>query len=122
MVSVELRFGVGDAAVVGERLVVERVADALDSRRVFGRRELGRLELRDRGVDRRLALRRIESLAFGRGEDEIEHGTLLRGELGLDQIGRALRVGARYLELVLQAAAHRHDERDQCDDDSQPGE
>ena len=39
---VELRLGVGDAAVVGERVLAERVADALDAGLVVGGLELGR--------------------------------------------------------------------------------
>ena len=37
---------------------------------------------------------------FGRGEDEVQHGALLGGELRLDQVGGLLRVRARDLELV----------------------
>ena len=58
----------------------------------------------------------------GGGEDEVEHAALLGRELGLDQVGRLLRVGARDLELVLEAAADRGDEQDQAGDDPDPGE
>jgi len=119
---VELGLRVGDAAVVGDGVLVERVADALNARRVLGRLELGGLELRDRLLDRRPALGRVELLPFGRGEDEVEHATLLGGELGLDQVGRLLRVGAGDVELVLQAATDRRDEHDQEDHDPDPAE
>src|SRR3712207_8394834 len=39
----------------------------------------------------------VEALARGRGEDEVEDAALLLRELALDQVGRALRVGARDL-------------------------
>ena len=61
---VELRLGVRDAPVVRERVGAERVADALDPDLVLGRLELGRLQLRDGGVDRLLALGRVEPLAL----------------------------------------------------------
>ena len=89
---------------------------------VLGRLELGGLELRDRLLDRGLALGRVEPLALGRGEDEVQHAALLGGELRLDQVGRPLRVGARDLELVLQAAADGGDEHDEDDDDPEPAE
>ncbi len=84
--------------------------------------ELLRLQLRDRRFDRGLALRSVEPFTFGRGEDEIQHGSLLGRELGFDQIRRPLRVGTRDLELVLQAAADRGDEDDEKGEDSQPAE
>ena len=59
---------------------------------------------------------------FGSGEDDVQHAALLGGELGLDQIGRLLRVGAGDVELVLQAAADRRDEDDQQDHDPDPAE
>ena len=120
--AVELRLGVGDPAVVRDRLVLERVADALDAGLVLGRLELLRLELGDGVLDRLLALGRVEPLPLGRGEDEVEDAALLGRELGLDQVGRLLRVGARDLELVLQAAADGRDEHDQAGDDPDPGE
>ena len=120
--AVELRLRVGDAAVVGDRALVERVADALDARLVLGRLELGGLELRDRPLDRRPALGRVELLPYGSGEDDVQHTALLGGELGLDQVGRLLRVGAGDVELVLQAAADRRDEHDQEDHDPDPAE
>ena len=58
----------------------------------------------------------------GRGEDEVQHAALLGGELGLDQVGRLLRVGAGDVELVLQAAADRGHEHDQEDHDPDPAE
>ena len=61
-------------------------------------------------LDRRLALRRVEPLALGRGEDDVEDAALLGRELRLDQVGRPLRVGAGDLELVAQAAADGGDE------------
>ena len=92
---VELRLGVGDAPVVGERVLAERVADA---RRARPCRPTG-LNSADFSraiafVDRRLALGRVEPLALGRREDEVEDAALLGRELGLDQVGRLLRVGA----------------------------
>ena len=66
--TVELGLRVRDAAVVREGVLVERVADARDAgvavRIRPGRRELVGLELRDRGLDRRLALGRVEPLAL----------------------------------------------------------
>ena len=67
--------------------------------------ELRRLELGNSCVDRGLALGRVEALALRRGEDEVQHGALLGRELRLDQVGGLLGVGARDLELVLEAAA-----------------
>ena len=105
---VELRLGVGDAAVVGEHVFGRTGRRRSQAGRLSsGRLELGRLELRDRRLDRRLVLRRVEPLALRRGEDEVQDAALLLGELGLDQVGRLLRVRARDLELVLQAAADR---------------
>jgi hypothetical protein len=85
-----------------------------------GRLELLGLELGDRVFDRSLELRIVESLALGRSEDEVQHAALLGGELGLDQIGGSLRVGARDLELVLQAAADGADEKYERGDDPYP--
>ena len=120
--AVELRLRVGDAAVVGEGRVVERVADALDPGLVLGGLELLRLELGDDALDRLLALRGVEPLPLRRGEDEVEDAALLGCELGLDQVGRLLRVRAGDLELVLEAAADGGDEDDQAGDDSEPRE
>ena len=89
-------------------------------RSVLRRGELGGPQLRDRRRDRGLALGRVEPLALGRGEHEVQDAALLGGELGLDQVGRALRVGARDLELVLEAAADGHDEHDERGDDAEP--
>ena len=75
--------------------------------------ELRRLELGDGGLDRGLALRRVEALPRRRREHEVQHGALLGGELRLDEVGGLLRVRARDLELVLQAAADGEDEDDQ---------
>ena len=120
--AVELRLGVCDPPVLGERLLAERVADAREPCLLLGRLELGGLQARDRLVDRGLALGRVEPLALGRGEDEVEDAALLVGELRLDQVGRPLRVGARDLELVPQRAADGRDEPDEDDDDRQPAE
>ena len=118
----ELRLRVGDPTVLGEGLLGERVADAVDADLVPARGELRRLELRDRVLDRGLALGRVEPLALGRREDEVEHRALLGGELRLDEIGRALRVRARDLELVLEAPADGRDEQDEDGDDPHPAE
>ena len=118
----ELRLRVGDPTVLGEGLLGERVADAVDADRVPARGELRRLELRDRVLDRGLALGRVEAFALGSREDEVEHRALLGGELGLDEVGRALRVRARDLELVLEAAADGGDEQDEHSDDPHPAE
>ncbi len=80
------------------------------------------LQLRDRVLDRLLALGRVEALARRRREDEVEDATLLLDELGLDQVGGPLRVGARDLELVLEAASDGEDEDDERDDDADPRE
>ncbi len=63
----------------------------------------------------------VESLALGRREHDVEHAALLGRELLLDQVRRALRVGAGDLELVAQAASDGGDECDQDDDDPEPG-
>ena len=118
----ELRLGVGDAAVVRDRLLAERVADLLDAGLVGGRRELVGLEAGDRLLDRRAALGRVEPLALGRREDDVQDGALLLRELGLDQVGRLLRVRARDLEHVLERPADRPDEDDQERDDAEPAE
>ena len=110
---VELRLGVGDAPVV------ENVSSS------NGSATLSSPTLSSCGanssawsfvialLDRRLALGVVERLALGRGEHDVQDGALLGGELGLDQVGRALRVRARDLELVAQLAAERGDEGDQ---------
>ena len=117
---VELRLGVGDTAVLRERVRAERVADAREAGIAILRLELGRPELRHGLLDRRLALRGVEPLPLGRGEDDVEDGALLGREALLDQVGRPLGVRARDLELVAQAAADRGDECDQDDDDAEP--
>ena len=119
---VELRLGVGDPAVVGERVLAERVADARDPGRAVGGLELGRLERAIAFSDRRLARRRVEPLALRRREDDVQDAALLGGELRLDQVGRLLRVRARDRELVPQGAADRRDEHDQDRDDADPAE
>ena len=85
----ELRLRVGDPAVRRRSVCSENGSPTLSiADLVLGRRELGRLELRDRVLDRGLALGRVEPLALGRGEDEVEHRALLGGELRLDEVGR----------------------------------
>ncbi len=118
---VELRLRIGDPAVLGEGVRCERVGHARESGLVLGRLELGRPELGDRLLDRRLAGRRVETLPLGRREDDVQDAALLRRELGLDQVGRPLCVGARDLELVAKAPADRADEHDQNGDDPHPG-
>ena len=118
----ELRLRIGDPPVVGEGPLAERVADAVDADLVPARGELRRLELRDGVLDRGLALGRVETLALGRREDQVQHRALLGGELGLDEIRRLLRVRARDLELVLQAPADGRDEQDEDGDDPHPAE
>ena len=82
-------------------------------RRVLGRLELGvGPQLLHGRLDGRLALRRVEPLALGRREHDVEHAALLGGELLLDEVRRALRVRAGDLELVAQPAADGGDERD----------
>jgi hypothetical protein len=124
--AIELRLRVGDSPVVGEAVLVERVSDAGDSGvafgRLAGRRELVGLELRDRVLDRRAALCRVEPLARRSGEDEVEDAALLLRELRLDEVGGALRIRARDRELVLQAAADGADEHDEQDDHPEPAE
>ena len=119
---VELRLGVRDAAVLGDRVLAERIVDALrpalpsaGANSSVLRRAIGTL-------DRRLALRRVEPLALGRGEHDVQHAALLGGELGLDEVGRLLGIGAGDLELVAQAAADRRDQGDQGGDDADPAE
>ena len=77
---------------------------------------------RDRLLDRRLARGRVEPLALGRREDDVQDRALLGGELRLDQVGRLLRVRPGDLELVAQRTADRPDEDDQDDDDADPAE
>ena len=62
---VELGLRVRDAPVVGDRVLGERRLDALETRGVFGRRELGAAESRDRLVDRLLPLGGVEPLPGG---------------------------------------------------------
>jgi hypothetical protein len=69
----ELGFRVRDSSVVGERLVGERVADAVEAHLAVLGLELRGLELRNRCVDRGLTLGRIETLALGRGKNEVQH-------------------------------------------------
>ena len=123
--AVELCLRVGDATVLGERVLAEGVSDALDARALVrsDRCELGRSQLGDCRHDRGLARRRlVESLALRCREDEVEHAALLGGELGLDQIRCLLRLGARDRELVLQAPADGGDEEDEAGDDPDPGD
>ena len=117
---VELRLGVGDPAVLGERAPAEGVADALDPGLAGGGLELGRLEERDGLLDRRLAVRRVEPLPGRGGEDEVQDRALLGGELRLDEVRRLLRVRAGDVEVVAQAAADGPDEHDQHGDDPDP--
>ena len=119
---VELRLGVGDAPVVGERVRAEGVARALDAGLVGGGGVRRGLDERDRLLDRGLALGRIEPLARRCGEDDIEDAALLGRELRLDQVGRALRVGAGDLELVAQASADGDDEADEHDENPHPAD
>jgi hypothetical protein len=96
----ELRLGVGDPTVVGDCVRAERVPHALDAGVPLGRRELGRLEPRDRVLDRRRALWGVQPLALRRREYEVQHTALLGRELRLDQVRRPLRVRTGNLELV----------------------
>ena len=82
--AVELRFRISDAPVVGDGVLGEGRLDALETRGVFGRRELGAAESRDRLVDRLLPLGRVEPLPRRGGKDDVQHATLLFGELGFD--------------------------------------
>ena len=124
--AVELRLRVRDPAVLGERLVGEGIAHARDARGAVrvgpGRREVLSLEGLNCLFDRGAALGRVELLALGRREHEVQHAALLRGELRLDQVGRLLRVRARDLELVLEASPDRPDEQDERGDDPDPGD
>ena len=43
---------------------------------------------------------RVEALALGRREDDVQHAALLGRELGLDQVRRPLRIRPRDLELI----------------------
>ena len=124
--AVELRLRVRDPAVVGERVLVEGIADAGDAgvpvRRLAGWGELVGLEFRDRLLDRCAALGSVEALARRRREDEVQDTALFLDELRLDEVGRPLRVGAGNRELVLQAAADGGDEEDEPGDDAEPRE
>ena len=91
----ELRLGVRDPAVVREGRVRERVGDAREAGLVALRLELVRPDPGDRALDRLTALGRVEPLAGRGGEDDVEDAALLGGELGLDQVGRLLRVRPR---------------------------
>ncbi len=117
---VELRLRVRDAPVVGGRVVGERALDALEAGLVLRRLELRGLQARDRFVDRLLSLGRVEALAGGGREDDIQDAALLLRELGLDEIGRSLRVRARNLELVTERATERSDDEDEDGKDADP--
>ncbi len=119
---VELDFHVGDAAVVGERVLAERIADARHARLAVRGLELRGLEAPDRPLDRRFAIGCVEPLTGRRGEHHVQHGALLGRELRLDQVGRFLRLGAGDLELVSQRATDGHDQDDQQDDEPDPAE
>ena len=112
---VELRLGVGDAPVLGERVLVERVADALDADRLARSARTPRswsfaiassIAALCSGVSRRSP--------SGAAKTRFRTRALLGGELRLDQVGRTLRVRARDLELVLQAAADGRNEHDRA--------
>ena len=109
-------------AVVGDRVLAERIAHALHAGRVLGGSELLRRDARHRLLDRRLSLGRVEPLALGRREHDVQHAPLLGGELRLDQVGRPLRIRPRDLELVPKRAPDRHHQEDEHDDDSDPAE
>ena len=94
----------------------DRVRPVLVGRRL----ELGRPKLGHLLLDGGLARRRVEPLPLGGGEHDVEDAALLGLELGLDQVGGLLGVGAGDLELVAQAAADGRDERDQDDHDPEP--
>ena len=117
---VELGLRVRDAPVVGDRVLGERRLDALEARLVLRRLELRPAELRDRLVDRLLPLGRVEPLPRGSGKDDVQHAALLFGELGLDQVGRLLRVRARDLELVAEGSGERDGEDDEHGEDAEP--
>jgi hypothetical protein len=119
---VELRLGIGDPPVLRERVRAERVADALDADLILRRLELGRLELRDRSVDRLLAVGGVERLAVRRRKDEVEDPALLGRELRFDQVGRLLGLRAGNREFVFEAAADRDHEHDEERDDADPAE
>ena len=101
---------------VRERVLAERVADAVDPDLVGVGANSDVLSfaiafaiaaLRS-GVSRRSP--------SGAAKTRLSTAALLGRELGLDEVGRLLRVRARDLELVLEAAA------DGGDEDDQPGE
>ena len=120
--AVELRLGVGDPGVVGDVVGIEGIPHARQAGLVLGGLELRRLGGGDRLDDRRPVFGLVEPLALRRRDDDVQHAALLLGELGLDQVGRLLRVGARDLELVLQLAADRRDQDDQRGEDPDPRE
>ncbi len=119
---IELRLRVGDAAVVGDGRLAERIVDADEAGPALGRCELRRLEARDRLLDRRPALRCVESLAFRRGEHDVQNPTLLGRELGLDQVGCLLGVRPGYLELIAKRTTDGRDQENQQRDDTDPPE
>ncbi len=119
--AVELSLRVRDAPVVGNGVLGERRLDALEACRLLRGLELGPAEVRDRLVDRLLPFRRVEPLPRRSREDDVQHAALLLGELGLDQVGRLLGVGARDLEFVTERAGERDDEDDEHGEDAQPG-
>ncbi len=98
------------------------ISHLLHAGRVLGGRELLRRDARHRLLDRRLSLGRVEPLALGRREHDVQHAALLGGELRLDQVGRPLRIRSRNLELVPELAPDRHHQEDEHDDDSDPAE
>ena len=63
---------------------------------------------------------RIEPFTLRRSEDDVQYRTLFGGELGLDQVGRPLRIRSGDVELVPQVAPHRAHEHDQTGHDADP--
>jgi hypothetical protein len=91
---VSLDSGAGSVCVPAPARMLTALADAVI--------ELRRLQTRNRTLDRRPALRGIEPLVLGCGEDEVQDAALLGRELGLDQVRRPLRVRPRSPVLVAQ--------------------
>jgi hypothetical protein len=119
---IELRLRVGDPAVLGHRPVLEGITDAFHPGSIGSGCELRCVQSRQRALDRGPAFWGVQLFARGRGEHEIQHAALLGRELGLDQIGRALRVGAGDFELVAQATPDGRDQHHQAGDDPYPGD
>ena len=119
--AVELHVEERDLPVVGELVGVrERAPDLRDVFRILGQLALARGRGGEHPVDRRRPCGRVEALPARRRHDDAQRSALLPTELGVDQVGRLLRVRPWDLEVVDQLAVERRVQPDEQDEDADP--